>query len=89
MNVLRPGSVREALGMLADEPTAIPLAGGTDLLVHWPANHAGRDATYLDLGRPGELRAHHWTDKALVLGGTTTYWDVIRDPRSARDLPLL
>ncbi len=25
----------------------------------------------------------------LILGGTTTYWDLIRDPRSAKDLPLL
>ena len=24
--------------MLAEEPAAIPLAGGTDLLVHWPAD---------------------------------------------------
>jgi CO/xanthine dehydrogenase FAD-binding subunit len=75
--------------MLVDEPAAIPLAGGTDLLVHWPDRHAARDETYLDLGRIGELRSHHWSDDALVLGGTTTYWDVIRDPRATRDLPLL
>ncbi|MFQ5529919.1 MAG: FAD binding domain-containing protein [Gemmatimonadota bacterium] len=89
MNALLPGSVREALGMLADVPTAIPLAGGTDLLVHWPANHSARDATYLDIGRLDQLRAHRWTDDALIVGGTTTYWDLIRDPRTARDLPLL
>ena len=75
--------------MLADEPAAIPLAGGTDLLVHWPAHHETRDATYLDLGRVEELRSHRWTDDALILGGTTTYWDVIRDPRTTRDLPML
>ena len=89
MNVLCPTSLPEALGMLADEPAAIPLAGGTDLLVHWPAHHEARDATYLDLGRIEELRAHRWTDDALILGGTTTYWDVIRDPRTTRDLPML
>jgi CO/xanthine dehydrogenase FAD-binding subunit len=89
MNVLRPTSLPTALGMMVDEPGAIPLAGGTDLLVHWPDRHDARDETYLDLGRVAELRAHRWTDDALVLGGTTTYWDVIRDPRTARELPLL
>ena len=89
MKVLRPTSLAGALGMLVDEPGAIPLAGGTDLLVHWPDRHAARDETYLDLNRVGELRPHHWSDEALVLGGTTTYWDVIRDPRVSRDLPLL
>ncbi|TFG64557.1 MAG: hypothetical protein E4H28_05085 [Gemmatimonadales bacterium] len=89
MNVLCPTSLREALGMLADEPDAIPLAGGTDLLVHWPAHHAAREATYLDLGRIAELRQHRWTDDALILGGMTTYWDLIRDPRTTKDLPML
>ena len=89
MKALLPDSLPEALGMLVDEPTAVLLAGGTDLLVHWPDNHAARDATYLDLGRVNELRPHRWTDDALILGGTTTYWDVIRDPRATEHLPLL
>lgn len=75
--------------MLADDSAIVPLAGGTDLLVHWPDRHAARDATYLDLGRLAELRAHRWTDEALVIGATTTYWDLIRDPRTAEALPLL
>ena len=89
MNVLCPTSLREALGMLAEEPEAVPLAGGTDLLVYWPAHHEKRESTYLDLGRIAEIREHRWTEDALILGGTTTYWDLIRDPRTTRDLPLL
>jgi xanthine dehydrogenase small subunit len=89
VNVLCPTSLREALGMLAEEPDAIPLAGGTDLLVHWPAHHKAREATYLDLGRITDLRQHRWTDDALILGATTTYWDMIRDPRTTSELPLL
>jgi len=75
--------------MLADEPDAVPLAGGTDLLVHWPAHHEARDSTYVDLGRVSELHQHRWTDDGLILGGMTTYWDLIRDPRTTTDLPML
>ena len=83
------GSLAEACAVLADDPTVVPLAGGTDLLVQWPDRHAAQDATYLDLGRVAELRAHRWTDDALLIGGTTTYWDLIRDPRTVDELPLL
>lgn len=89
MNVRFPATAAEAYAFLADDPSIVPLAGGTDLLVHWPDRHAAREATYLDLGRAPELRAHRWTDDALVIGATTTYWDLIRDPRTAIDLPLL
>lgn len=89
MNVRFPATAAEACSALADDPTIVPLAGGTDLLVHWPDRHDARDATYLDLGRASELRAHRWTDDALVIGATTTYWDLIRDPRTAAELPLL
>lgn len=75
--------------MLADDPALVPLAGGTDLLVHWPDRHEAHDASYLDLGRLAELRPHRWTEEALVIGGGTTYWDLIRDPRTAELLPLL
>ena len=75
--------------MLADTPGAVPLAGGTDLLVHWPDMHRARSATYVELGRADELRPHRWTDDTLVIGATTTYWDLIRDPRTAERLPLL
>ena len=75
--------------MLADDPSIVPLGGGTDLLVHWPDRHAAHAATYVDLGRIAGLRAHRWTDDALLIGATTTYWDLIRDPRTARELPLL
>ena len=89
MRVLFPASLAEACTMLADEPDAVPLAGGTDLLVHWPARNAAHGTTYLDLCRVAELRTHRWTEDALIIGGTTTYWDLIRDPRTARELPLL
>ena len=89
MKVRFPADASDALAMLADDPAMVPLAGGTDLLVHWPDRHEARGSSYLDLGRVAELRAHRWTDGALVIGATTTYWDLIRDPRTADELPLL
>lgn len=89
MKVRFAETAAEACAMLADNPSIVPLAGGTDLLVHWPDRHEARDATYLDLGRITELRDHRWADDALLIGATTTYWDLIRDPRTASELPLL
>lgn len=89
MRVRFAETAAEACAMLADDPSIVPLAGGTDLLVHWPDRHTAHASTYLDLGRIAGLRAHRWTDDALLIGATTTYWDLIRDPRTARELPLL
>ena len=89
MSVLLPGSRAEVLAILADHPEAVPVAGGTDLLVHWPTQVERHDRTYVDLSGVADLRPHHWADDALVLGARTTYWDVIRDPRAAGEFPLL
>ncbi len=91
MSVLLPGTRREALQMLAAAPPpgAVPIAGGTDLLVHWPQRFAEHDRTYVDLSALADLPPLEWTADALVLGALTTYWDVIRDARAARELPLL
>ena len=85
----RPDSLASALELLDAHPEAVPIAGATDLLVHWPGHTAAHDATWVDLTAIGELRAHAWEEDALVIGGGTTYWDLIRDPRVARELPLL
>src|SRR5881398_3673859 len=75
--------------MLASDGAAIPIAGGTDLLVHWPVRVDAHDRTYVDLSRLDALKPLSWTTDELVLGGLTTYWDVIRDARAAREFPLL
>lgn len=89
MTVLLPKTLREACNLLAGDGTAIPMAGGTDLLVHWPQRHVDRAKTYVDLSQLRELRPIRWTSEELVLGGLTTYWDVIRDERAWREFPLL
>ena len=89
MKVLLAERVPEALGLLAGDGAAIPVAGGTDLLVHWPVRVEAHDRTYVDLSRLEDLKPPRWSDRELVLGGLTTYWDVIRDERIGREFPLL
>src|SRR4029077_10687308 len=89
VNVLLPASLPEALDMLARDSAAVPMAGGTDLLVHWPVRVEAHDRTSLDLSRLEELKPLTWKPDELVLGGLTTYWDVIRDTRAGREFPLL
>src|SRR5438445_7454098 len=84
-----PASLPEALNQLASDATAVPMAGGTDLLVHWPVRVEEHERTYVDLSRLDSLKPLRWTEDALVLGGLTTYWDVIQDARAREELPLL
>jgi CO/xanthine dehydrogenase FAD-binding subunit len=53
MTVLRPRSVREALATYARTPEALPLIGGTDLMVAWNLGQLN-DRVILDLSGLGE-----------------------------------
>ena len=81
------GGSREAEG----EGTrgAIPVAGGTDVLVHWPERLELRDRTFLDLGGVRELRYARRDDGWIELGALATYWDVETDATLPLDLPIL
>ncbi len=88
--ILTPGSITEALRMLRDAgPNARPLAGATDLFVNRPARSTDRDETLVDLSGIEALRGHRWTDRELVLGALTTFWDIINDPAARDELPIL
>lgn len=90
MSVLLPHTEREALDMLAAaNGAAVPIAGGTDLLVHWPVRVEAHDRSYVDLSRLDALKRVHWSGEELVLGGLTTYWDTILDRRVWDEFPLL
>jgi len=89
VNVFLPSTLPEALDTLAHDAAAVPMAGGTDLLVHWPVHVEAHDRTYVDLSRLDELKPLAWKTDELVLGALTTYWDVIRDERAGREFPLL
>jgi len=89
VNVFLPSTLPEALDTLAHDAAAVPMAGGTDLLVHWPVHVEAHDRTYVDLSRLDELKPLTWKTDELVLGALTTYWDVIQDKRAGREFPLL
>ena len=89
MNILLPASLPEALNQLASDATAVPMAGGTDLLVQWPVRAEAHDRTYVDLSRLDSLKPLRWTTDELMLGGLTTYWEVIRNARAREEFPLL
>lgn len=93
MSVYVPESLTDALEILseaaADGIEATPMAGGTDLLVNWPRRPDEPRRRYVDLSRLKALRRIAWEPDALVLGGCTTFWDVIRDARVRSEFPLL
>ena len=90
MNVLLPTSLFEACRLAADHGgRAVPMAGATDLLVHWPLRQAEHDRTYLDLSKVEELRTISWNPDTLTLGALATYWDTVNQSRVAGEFPLL
>lgn len=90
MKVHAPETLEQACAVLAQHAGAlVPMAGATDLLVHWPGKQRDHDRAYLDLSGVAELRPLAWTDDSLKLGALTTYWDVLRDPQTARQFPML
>jgi CO/xanthine dehydrogenase FAD-binding subunit len=90
MNVLMPTTLREACELMSRHAGGlVPLAGATDLLVHWPLRQADHDRTYLDLGSLAELRPIAWLPDSLRLGALTTYWDVLNDALARQEFPVL
>lgn len=89
MRVFMPETLSEAVAYKAAHPQAVPMAGGTDLLVCWPEALDRHDQTYIDMWGLDELRSMRWTDATLELGALTTYWDVLQDERVGREFSLL
>ncbi|PSL53423.1 CO/xanthine dehydrogenase FAD-binding subunit [Saccharothrix carnea] len=56
MDFLRPDTLAEALALKAQRPDAVPIAGGTDVMVELNFDHR-RPAALLDLTRIAELRS--------------------------------
>jgi CO/xanthine dehydrogenase FAD-binding subunit len=79
-DVLRPRSLPEALDMRAAHPEAMPIAGGTDVMVFLEA-HAIDPPLFMDLWALDGLVGIDETDTGLRIGASTTYTDLIGDPR--------
>ena len=87
MNVLTPRSLREALELKAAHPDALPIQGGTDVMVAFNFDRA-RPQTVLNLNEVGELRGWREEDGALRLGAGLTYAEAMRGELAVR-LPAL
>ncbi|HEY2551974.1 MAG TPA: FAD binding domain-containing protein [Streptosporangiaceae bacterium] len=72
MEFLQPSGWAEALAARAANPEALPLAGGTDVMVELNFD-ARRPAALLDLTRVPELRQWSAADGQLRLGAGVTY----------------
>lgn len=90
MKLLLPDTIAEACAMLAAEPDVRPIAGATDLLVHWPDHQREHEKTYADLsGLRSALQPMTRSADGLRIGALTTYWDVLQDARVCAEYPLL
>jgi CO/xanthine dehydrogenase FAD-binding subunit len=88
MTVLRPRTVREALATLAKTPEAIPIVGGTDLMVSWNLGLMN-DRVVLDLSRLADWSRIEETETGLRIGALVTHTELQQHPIVQRRFPLL
>jgi CO/xanthine dehydrogenase FAD-binding subunit len=78
MEVLLPHSLEEALTMKGDHPEAVPIAGGTDLMVDVNFGRL-RPPAIIDLGRVAELSSWRQENGQVFLGAGLTYATIVRE----------
>jgi CO/xanthine dehydrogenase FAD-binding subunit len=82
MDFLRPATWEEALAAKAEHPTAVPIAGGTDVMVEINFDHR-RPQYLLDLNRIGELSEWEAGEEAPVrLGASVPYTRIMEHLRA-------
>ena len=87
MDVLTPRSLDEALELKAEHPEALPIQGGTDVMVALNFDRA-RPETILNLNEVAELRGWSRENGTLRLGAGLTYAEAMRG-ELAEALPAL
>ena len=76
MEVLTPRSLDEALELKAERPEAVPIEGGTDVMVELNFDRARPDAI-LNLNEVAELKGWSQENGALRLGASLTYTEAM------------
>jgi CO/xanthine dehydrogenase FAD-binding subunit len=84
VDFIRPRTLAEALEAKAAHPDAVPIAGGTDVMVELNFDHR-RPVALLDLNRVGELHEHGRVDGRVRLGAAVPYARIIAE--LGADLP--
>jgi CO/xanthine dehydrogenase FAD-binding subunit len=87
MDVLTPRSLDEALALKAEHPDAVPIEGGTDVMVDLNFDRA-RPRALLNLNEVRELKGWSRENGALRLGAGLTYAEAMQAPL-AEELPAL
>jgi CO/xanthine dehydrogenase FAD-binding subunit len=82
MDFLQPTSWTDALAVRAERLDAVPIAGGTDVMVDLNFDRR-RPGALLDLGRVPELREWTTEDGRIRLGAGVPYARIIEDLRGA------
>ncbi|WP_329462425.1 FAD binding domain-containing protein [Streptomyces sp. NBC_01431] len=81
MDFLRPSSWEEALAAKAEHPTAVPIAGGTDVMVEINFDHR-RPEYLLDLNRIGALSQWEIGEDTVRLGPSVSYTQIMENLRA-------
>jgi CO/xanthine dehydrogenase FAD-binding subunit len=79
MDVLTPRSLDEALGLKAERPDAVPIEGGTDVMVELNFDRA-RPSAILNLNEVTELKGWSRENGTLRLGASLTYTEAMEAP---------
>jgi CO/xanthine dehydrogenase FAD-binding subunit len=79
MEVLSPTTLEEALRLKADVPDALPIDGGTDVMVELNFDRR-RPEAILDLNRVAELDGWSRENGAVRLGASLTYTEAMAEP---------
>jgi CO/xanthine dehydrogenase FAD-binding subunit len=87
VDVLTPRSLEEALALKAERPDAVPIEGGTDVMVELNFDRA-RPEAILNLNEVAELKGWSREDGALRLGASLSYTEAMAAPLS-QELPAL
>jgi CO/xanthine dehydrogenase FAD-binding subunit len=87
VEVLTPRSLDEALRLKSERPDAVPIAGGTDVMVALNFDRLRPD-TILNLNEVSELRGWSRENGTLRLGAGLTYTEAMATPL-AESLPAL
>jgi CO/xanthine dehydrogenase FAD-binding subunit len=82
MEVLTPRTLEEALRTKAERPDALPIQGGTDVMVALNFD-ATRPGAILNLNEVAELRGFAWENGTHRLGAGLTYTELMEGPLAA------
>ena len=86
--LLKPSSLDEALRLLSEREDALPIAGGTNLLVDMRGGKLA-PPTLVEVGGLHELCCIHERDGILEIGGAVTIAELLDDPMIERHVPIL